>query len=112
MGMIIATVRESDDTSSHEEQIEHPEKLQVSSKQQLELEKQQYRMCCHHSAVKVCGWTKNMLRGEGGCYKFTFYGIRSHQCLQMTTSMFCASRCTFCWRGEKAPVSKDWYGPV
>jgi tRNA wybutosine-synthesizing protein 1 len=26
--------------------------------------------------------------------------------------MFCANRCTFCWRGAKAPVSKDWYGPV
>jgi tRNA wybutosine-synthesizing protein 1 len=32
--------------------------------------------------------------------------------MQMTTSMFCANRCTFCWRGEKAPVSKTWYGPV
>jgi tRNA wybutosine-synthesizing protein 1 len=27
----------------------------------------------------------------------------------MTTSFFCASRCKFCWRGEKAPVSKLWY---
>ena len=53
-----------------------------------------------------------MLRGKGGCYKFVFYGIRSHQCLQMTTSMFCASRCKFCWRGRKAPVSKLWYGPI
>ena len=30
----------------------------------------------------------------------------------MTTSMFCASRCKFCWRGQKAPVSKEWYGPI
>src|SRR3989344_6178845 len=30
----------------------------------------------------------------------------------MTTSMFCASRCKFCWRGLKAPVSKEWYGPI
>ena len=82
-------------------------KLQV-----IKLEKQQYRMVGNHSAVKVCNWTKNMIRGEGGCYKFAFYGIRSHQCLQMTTSMFCANRCTFCWRDDKAPVSKDWYGPV
>jgi len=80
--------------------------------QQQELEKQQYRFVGSHSAVKVCGWTKNMLRGKGGCYKYAFYGIRSHQCLQMTTAMFCANRCTFCWRGTKAPVSKTWYGPV
>ena len=75
-----------------------------------ELEKQHYRIIGKHghSAVKTCGWTKNMLRGEGGCYKLKFYGIMSHQCMQMTTSISCANRCTFCWRGYKAPVSKDW----
>jgi len=75
-----------------------------------ELEKQQYRVVGKnkHSAVKICGWTKNMIRGKGGCYKLKFYGIRSHQCLQMSTSMSCANRCTFCWRGYKAPVSKEW----
>jgi len=53
------------------------------------MEKQQYRIVGDnkHSAVKVCGWTKKMLKGEGGCYKLKFYGIMSHQCLQMTTSM-------------------------
>jgi tRNA wybutosine-synthesizing protein 1 len=73
-----------------------------------ELERQQYRLVGSHSAVKTCGWTKNMLRGRGGCYKLKFYGIRSHQCLQMTTSISCANRCVFCWRGYKAPVSKEW----
>jgi len=86
--------------------------MQLEPLQIKELEKQQYRLVGNHSAVKVCYWTKKMIKGEGGCYKFTFYGIRSHQCLQMTTSMFCANRCTFCWRGQKAPVSKEWYGPV
>lgn len=73
-----------------------------------ELEKQQYRIVGSHSAVKTCGWTKNMIRGLGGCYKLKFYGIMSNQCLQMTTSISCANRCTFCWRGYKAPVSKEW----
>jgi len=72
------------------------------------LEKQQYRIIGDHSAVKVCGWTKNMIRGKGGCYKLRFYGIMSNQCMQMTTSISCANRCKFCWRGFKAPVSKDW----
>jgi len=85
---------------------------QLAPNQQLSLTKQGYRLVGNHSAVKICEWTKKMLRGDGGCYKFIFYGIRSHQCLQMTTSMFCASRCKFCWRGAKAPVSKDWYGPI
>ena len=63
-----------------------------------ELEKQQYRVVGDHSAVKICGWTKNMIRGEGGCYKLKFYGIMSNQCMQMSTSISCANRCTFCWR--------------
>ncbi len=83
---------------------------QLLSGQKKLLEKQGYRMVGSHSSVKTCGWTKNMIRGRGGCYKYVFYGIRSHQCMQMTTSMYCASRCTFCWRGLKAPVSKTWYG--
>ncbi len=73
-----------------------------------ELERQQYRIVGEHSAVKVCGWTKNMIKGQGGCYKLKFYGIMSNQCMQMTTSISCANRCTFCWRGYKAPVSKEW----
>lgn len=85
---------------------------QMTNEQVAELEKQQYRMAGNHSAVKICSWTKKMLRGEGECYKFKFYGIRSHQCMQMTTSLYCANRCTFCWRGQKAPVSDKWYGCV
>lgn len=77
-----------------------------------ELEKQQYRLVGSHSAVKPCGWTKNMIRGKGGCYKLKFYGIMSNQCLQMSTALSCANRCTFCWRGYKAPVSKEWVGEV
>ena len=74
------------------------------------LEKQQYRVVGdhNHSAVKICGWTKNMIKGLGGCYKLKFYGIMSHQCMQMTTSISCANRCSFCWRGYKAPVAKEW----
>lgn len=72
------------------------------------LEKQQYKVVGEHSAVKTCGWTKKMIVGEGGCYKLKFYGIMSNQCMQMTTSISCANRCTFCWRGYKAPVSKEW----
>ena len=88
------------------------EETQLSSIQREQLRKQGYRLVGNHSAVKICEWTRNSLRGKGACYKFAFYGIRSHQCLQMTTSMFCASRCKFCWRGQKAPVSEEWYGPI
>lgn len=80
----------------------------LTSESKKELEKQQYRFVGSHSAVKTCGWTRNMINGNGGCYKLKFYGIMSNQCLQMTTSMSCANRCIFCWRGYKAPVSKEW----
>jgi len=80
----------------------------LTPESKAELEKQKYRIVGGHSAVKTCGWTKNMINGQGGCYKLKFYGIMSHQCMQMTTSISCANRCTFCWRGYKAPVSKEW----
>ena len=83
----------------------------LSDNDVLKMEKQQYRIVGDHkhSAVKTCGWTKKMVKGEGGCYKLKFYGIMSHQCMQMTTSMSCANRCTFCWRDYKAPVGKSWH---
>ncbi|NCN51439.1 4-demethylwyosine synthase TYW1 [archaeon] len=94
------------------QEISKEKQEQLNAMQKRILTRQGYRLVGSHSAVKICEWTKKSLRGEGNCYKCTFYGIRSHQCLQMTTSMFCASRCKFCWRGQKAPVGKTWYGPV
>ena len=85
---------------------------QLTQEAKKELEKQQYRIVGKHSAVKVCGWTKKMIKGEGGCYKLKFYGIMSNQCMQMTTSISCANRCTFCWRGYKSPVGKEWVWDV
>ena len=76
------------------------------------MEKQQYGIVGNHSAVKICGWTKNYITNKGGCYKFKFYGIASHKCLQMTTSLMCANRCIYCWRDYKAPVSKKWLGNI
>jgi len=87
-------------------------KVQISPAHKKELEHQAYRIVGKHSAVKICGWTKNVLKGKGGCYKLKFYGIRSHQCLQMSTNLSCANRCEFCWRGTKAPVEKDWVWEV
>ncbi len=80
----------------------------ISALAKERLEKQQYRVVGSHSTVKTCGWTKKMIRGQGGCYKLKFYGIMSNQCLQMSTSMMCANRCVFCWRDYKSPVDKEW----
>jgi tRNA wybutosine-synthesizing protein 1 len=61
--------------------------------------KQHYGLVGSHSAVKVCHWTKSELTGGRGCYKGDFYGINSHQCVQMTPALTsCTENCSFCWR--------------
>ncbi len=72
------------------------------------LTKQGYRIVGTHSGVKLCRWTKSMLRGRGGCYKHTFYGIASYQCMESTPSLACANKCVFCWRHHKNPVGTEW----
>lgn len=62
------------------------------------LKKTGYRIVGRHSGVKICHWTKNVLRGGKHCYK-NWYGVESHRCLQMTPSLqYCNMMCIFCWR--------------
>lgn len=52
-----------------------------------------------HSAVKICKWCRASMGEKGYCYKQKFYGIGSHQCVQMTPTVFtCSENCLFCWR--------------
>jgi tRNA wybutosine-synthesizing protein 1 len=83
-------------------------KEMVTPKLRQSLEKQRYKIVGSHSGVKVCRWTKSMLRGRGGCYKHTFYGIESHRCMETTPSLACANRCVFCWRSHTNPVGTEW----
>ena len=70
----------------------------ITADVKLMLKKQQYEVVGNHTRVKTCHWTKSDLRGEGGCYKNKFYGINSHQCVQMTPTFTCNNACVFCWR--------------
>lgn len=81
---------------------------QLTDRLRGDLSKQGYRLIETHSAVKICRWTKNSMRGRGGCYKHTFYGIKSYQCMEMTPNLACASKCTFCWRHHKNPTGTEW----
>ena len=72
------------------------------------LTKQGYSLFGTHSGVKLCRWTKSMLRGRGGCYKHTFYGISSLSCMEMTPSLACANKCVFCWRHHTNPTAREW----
>ncbi|EPR78621.1 Radical S-adenosyl methionine and flavodoxin domain protein [Spraguea lophii 42_110] len=72
------------------------------------LTKQGYKIVGTHSGVKLCRWTKSMLKGRGGCYKNSFYNIESHRCMEMTPSLACANKCIFCWRHYTNPVGTEW----
>jgi len=69
------------------------------------LEKQKYHLIGSHSAVKGCKWLHEALVNGRSCYKQKFYGIKSHQCIQMTPSLFyCTQQCLFCWRPQKSDL--------
>ena len=83
-------------------------KEMLTDRQRKQLEKEGYQIIGSHSAVKLCRWTKHHSRGRGGCYKHTFYGISSMNCMEATPSLACANKCVFCWRHHKNPVGTEW----
>lgn len=102
------SAQEGDGHRDLEDMVEDPNKKQQLLYPRLRdnLSKQGYRLIGSHSAVKLCRWTKSMLRGRGGCYKHTFYNISSFQCMEMTPSLACANKCVFCWRHGTNPVGR------
>jgi len=78
------------------------EKQEIKKK----IKKQGYRFVGNHSAVQICRWTKKSLRDEGVCYKEKFYGIKSHQCCQMTPWLACQNKCLHCWRAIEFDFNK------
>ncbi|KAI0132223.1 wyosine base formation [Xylariales sp. AK1849] len=84
------------------------EMVPINSPTYTSLTKQGYKIVGSHSGVKICRWTKSALRGRGSCYKFSFYGINSHQCMETTPSLSCSNKCVFCWRHGTNPVGTTW----
>ncbi|XP_073022539.1 S-adenosyl-L-methionine-dependent tRNA 4-demethylwyosine synthase-like [Primulina eburnea] len=89
-------------------EVVNGEKEMVTPVIRASLQKQGYKIIGSHSGVKLCRWTKSQLRGRGGCYKHSFYGIESHRCMEATPSLACANKCVFCWRHHTNPVGKSW----
>jgi len=82
-----------------------PEELQALYR------KQKYGLVGNHSAVKTCHWQRRSLNTEGeeNCYKYRFYGIPTHRCLQMTPSLgHCTQSCLFCWRATPETLGVGW----
>jgi len=73
------------------------------------LKKHKYHLVGKHSAVKRCKWLYESLINGRACYKQKFYGIKSHQCMQMTPSIFyCTQQCLFCWRAQSGDLQAKW----
>jgi len=73
------------------------------------LQRQKYHLVGSHSAVKRCRWLYKSIVHNRPCYKQKFYGIKSHQCLQMTPSVLhCTMRCIFCWRAQSGDHDLRW----
>jgi tRNA wybutosine-synthesizing protein 1 len=73
------------------------------------LKKQRYHLVGRHSAVKRCKWFYEAIVHDRACYKQKFYGIKSHQCIQMSPSLFyCTQQCLFCWRAQNGDLQITW----
>ncbi len=73
------------------------------------LKKQKYHLIGHHSAVKGCKWLHESIVHGRTCYKAKFYGIKSHQCIQMSPAvLYCTQQCLFCWRAQNSDLQIKW----
>ncbi len=73
------------------------------------LKKHKYHIVGKHSAVKRCKWLYESIIHDRPCYKQKFYGIKSHQCIQMSPSLFyCTQQCLFCWRAQSGDLRIKW----
>jgi len=73
------------------------------------LKKQRYHLVGRHSAVKRCRWLYETLTHDRPCYKQKFFGIRTHQCIQITPVLFyCTQQCLFCWRAQSGDLGIAW----
>ncbi|KAJ9395575.1 hypothetical protein DTO282F9_7532 [Paecilomyces variotii] len=96
------------EASNHITQPAAKEMVPKTSPTYTALTKQGYTIVGSHSGVKICRWTKSALRGRGSCYKYSFYGIKSHLCMETTPSLSCSNKCVFCWRHGTNPVGTTW----
>ncbi len=71
----------------------------MQEKTKTKFENAGYRFTEYNGAVKPCEWCKRSIRDNGECYKYTFYNIKSWQCIQASLDVLkCTHKCVFCWR--------------
>jgi len=96
-------ISETNGTTPKDNAIEIDPQSMLTIDQQRRLQDANYKLVGphKHAAVKLCHWTKESVKSGGAqhCYKQKFYGINSHQCVQMTPDLpACNLRCSYCWR--------------
>lgn len=57
-----------------------------------------YKIIGKYGAFQPCYYFKTALKQRLLCYKYWFYGIRTHRCIQWSPIVECNQSCLFCWR--------------
>lgn len=83
LGAAIAAAAVDKEAASEAASGTKPLPEMLTPAQRAALTKEGYQLIGTHSAVKLCRWTKAQLRGRGGCYKHTGYGIESYACMEV-----------------------------
>lgn len=70
------------------------------------LQKQKYHFVGLNAAIKRCKWLYESLINNRTCYKQKFFGIKTHQCIQMSPNLYsCTQECLFCWRVQNSDLN-------
>jgi len=81
-----------------------------------------YRIIGRHGAFEPCYYFKAALKRRIMCYKYWFFGTRTHRCIQWSPIVECNQACVFCWRVHRMdlgippfkisnPEEIDWDSP-
>ena len=66
--------------------------------------RQGYHFVGRLAAYKPCYYFKTALTDRIMCYKYWFYGIPTHRCIQWTPVLECNLNCIFCWRLHRTDI--------
>ncbi len=81
-----------------------------------------YRIIGKYGAYEPCYYFKAALKSRIMCYKYWFFGTRTHRCIQWSPIVECNQACIFCWRVHRVDLgippfrpsdlsSMDWDAP-
>jgi len=63
-----------------------------------------YRIIGKYGAYEPCYYFKMALKQRVMCYKYWFFGARTHRCIQWSPIVECNQACMFCWRVHRIDI--------